>query len=121
MAALAPALATISSASIDGMAHDGIDNIPREGTWLLDKGERVVDKRTNGDLKDFIAKGGSGGVTVNVNVPVGYTGRQTTDSQGNVTIDVVKQMLDDRVNSIGSPNSHASQTIQSAFGLSPAR
>lgn len=41
-----------------GMAHDGIDNIPREGTWLLDKGERVVDRRTNGDLKDFLSSQG---------------------------------------------------------------
>ncbi|MDK1289778.1 hypothetical protein [Pseudoalteromonas umbrosa] len=24
-----------------GMAHEGIEHIPREGTWLLDKGERV--------------------------------------------------------------------------------
>lgn len=117
-------VAAIGSVTFDpvGMAHDGIDNIPREGTWLLDKGERVVDKRTNGDLKDFIAKGGNGGgVTINVNVPPGYTGRQRTDADGNVTIDVVKQMLDERVNSIGSPNSHASRTIQNAFGLSPAR
>lgn len=65
MAALTPALATIATVSIDGMAHDGIDNIPKEGTWLLDKGERVVDSRTNGDLKDFIANGGS---APNVNV-----------------------------------------------------
>ncbi|MDR2870336.1 MAG: hypothetical protein LBV04_07800 [Deferribacteraceae bacterium] len=39
-----------------GQAHDGIDSIPREGTWLLDKGERVIDSRTNEDLKAFIAK-----------------------------------------------------------------
>ncbi|MBE4585506.1 hypothetical protein BOO29_11085 [Vibrio navarrensis] len=27
--------------SLSGMAHSGIESIPREGTWLLDKGERV--------------------------------------------------------------------------------
>ena len=37
------------------MAHDGIDNIPKEGTWLLDKGERVVDSRTNADLTNYLA------------------------------------------------------------------
>lgn len=41
--------------SVAGMAHDGIDSIPKEGTWLLDKGERVVDRRTNADLKQFLA------------------------------------------------------------------
>ncbi|EPU5302068.1 hypothetical protein ACVXQ2_001386 [Escherichia coli] len=54
-------IANIKSTNVSGMAHDGIDNIPREGTWLLDKGERVVDQRTNGDLKDFLASQKSGG------------------------------------------------------------
>ncbi|WP_218312349.1 hypothetical protein [Alteromonas antoniana] len=41
-------------AGIEGIAHSGIDNIPREGTWLLDRGERVVDSRTNTDLKRYL-------------------------------------------------------------------
>lgn len=45
--------------SVAGMAHDGIDNIPNEGTWLLDKGERVVDSRTNSDLKRYLAAASS--------------------------------------------------------------
>lgn len=53
-------VAQMRSIDVSGMAHDGIDNIPREGTWLLDKGERVVDQRTNGDLKDFLANQKSG-------------------------------------------------------------
>lgn len=55
----------IAGQTIAGMAHDGIDNIPKEGTWLLDKGERVVDSRTNSDLKDYLAKGGGSGGDIN--------------------------------------------------------
>lgn len=33
-----------------GMAHSGIDSVPREGTWLLDKGERVVTSNTSAKL-----------------------------------------------------------------------
>lgn len=51
-AAIAAGMANVNA--IRGMAHDGIDSIPREGTWLLDKGERVVDRRTNQDLKDYL-------------------------------------------------------------------
>lgn len=41
----------ISGAQVPtGMAHDGIDNIPKEGTWLLDKGERVLSPRQNADF-----------------------------------------------------------------------
>ncbi|OHX20512.1 tape measure protein [Chromobacterium sphagni] len=56
VSATAGLVSSISSTNLSGMAHDGIDNIPREGTWLLDKGERVVDRRTNSDLKDFLAR-----------------------------------------------------------------
>lgn len=31
----------VAGTAIAGMAHDGIDAIPREGTWLLNTGERV--------------------------------------------------------------------------------
>lgn len=67
----------IAATSIMGMAHDGIDSIPREGTWLLDQGERVVDRRTNGDLKAFLAKqpaandgGGGGGAAPVVHISI---------------------------------------------------
>ena len=62
--------AAVSALSPVGMAHNGIDSIPKEGTWLLDKGERVVDSRTNADLKGMIAnqKNGSGDVNITVNV-----------------------------------------------------
>ncbi|MGG5932674.1 hypothetical protein [Salmonella enterica] len=48
------------------MAHDGIDHVPREGTWLLDKGERVVDRRTNADLKAYLANKQKGSRVNNV-------------------------------------------------------
>lgn len=54
----------IAAQTIAGMAHSGIDYIPREGTWLLDKGERVLDARTNADLKNFLKN--PNGFTVNV-------------------------------------------------------
>ena len=54
----------VAGQAIAGMAHDGIDNIPQEGTWLLDKGERVVDSRTNADLKDYLSSKGQGDVTI---------------------------------------------------------
>ncbi|MFV3288521.1 phage tail tape measure protein [Pseudomonas sp. NY11955] len=53
----APAAAAIttttglaSSLALVGMAHDGIDSVPREGTWLLQKGERVTTAGTSAKL-----------------------------------------------------------------------
>ena len=72
----------IAAQTISGMAHDGIDNIPKEGTWLLDKGERVVDSRTNADLKSYLANGGgSGGGDVNITVNVTDSGVTTQSNQ----------------------------------------
>ncbi|MCG6219265.1 hypothetical protein [Vibrio diabolicus] len=34
-------VSTIQSTQMKGMAHNGISSVPSEGTWLLDKGERV--------------------------------------------------------------------------------
>ncbi len=67
-AGIASTVALSEGLALAGMAHDGIDEIPREGTWLLDKGERVVDNRTNQDLKQALSKGNGlgGGVTVNL-------------------------------------------------------
>lgn len=36
--------------SLLGMAHDGIDSVPATGTWLLEKGERVISGRTSKKL-----------------------------------------------------------------------
>lgn len=112
LAALMPAVTTISSIGIDGMAHDGIDNIPKEGTWLLDKGERVVDSRTNADLKGMIAKGGNGGPQININVPPGYTAEQSRGADGAVTIDIVEKRIKQSWGNLSNPNSFESKQVQ---------
>ena len=66
-------------ATLTGMAHDGITNIPQEGTWLLQKGERVMSAQQNADFTRFIRDGGSGG-----NGGGGVTIHQTIQVNGNV-------------------------------------
>lgn len=61
---------SMKSIQPSGIAHDGITEIPREGTWLLDGGERVVDERTNGDLKDFLNKENQGSQPIDARIIV---------------------------------------------------
>ncbi|WP_313390351.1 phage tail tape measure protein [Acinetobacter sp.] len=98
----------IAGQTIAGMAHDGIDNIPKEGTWLLDKGERVVDSRTNGDLKQYLANRQSDGpkITINNNASVDVSARQNSD--GTLTIDVVERFIAD---SLSQPNSKIRKSL----------
>lgn len=64
-------------AGIGGIAHGGLESVPRETTFLLDKGERVLSPRQNQSLTKFLANqssdnsGASSGVTIeNLNVEV---------------------------------------------------
>ena len=47
--------AVAKGAALAGVFHDGIDNVPNTGTYLLESGERVVDKRLNKDMSQFLA------------------------------------------------------------------
>ncbi|EHF0467978.1 hypothetical protein ABZ276_000933 [Escherichia coli] len=85
-------IANIKSTNVSGMAHDGIDNIPREGTWLLDRGERVVDQRTNGDLKDFLSNNKAGNYNsqpIEVNAPLNINGN--VNSSDKMVMEAIKR------------------------------
>ncbi|HFI1088328.1 TPA: hypothetical protein ACGPGC_003376 [Enterobacter hormaechei] len=73
MGAVLQQLASIKS--VKGQFHSGIDNVPDTGTYLLEQGERVVDKRLNQDLKNYLSGEQGGGITVHAPMTI----------QGNVT------------------------------------
>lgn len=67
MAANAAAGSAIAlGAGVLGQAHDGMSNIPREGTWMLDGGERVVPPEQNQDLTAFLNGNGGGPTQVSI-------------------------------------------------------
>lgn len=88
--ATAPMVAGVASSALMGMAHNGLDNIPREGTWLLDGGERVLNPNQNRDLTQYLRNANDAGagssasrlppisVQVTVEVPAGTS---ANDSQ----------------------------------------
>jgi hypothetical protein len=51
-------------AGLSGQAHSGLTNVPNEGTYLLQRGERVVQPKQNEDLSRFLASQSVG--TINV-------------------------------------------------------
>ncbi|MCE0863408.1 phage tail tape measure C-terminal domain-containing protein [Pseudomonas alloputida] len=74
-AAAAGVLMTGVGSALSGQAHAGIDNIPSEGTWLLDGGERVLSPAQNRDLTGYLQRVNSvdatskpGGGAMNVEV-----------------------------------------------------
>ena len=78
--------------NLSGQAHDGIMSVPSDGTWNLEKGERVLPSDTAARLDAQLSRieRGGGGTVVNINgAPPGTRTEQRTDSQGNQMIDVL--------------------------------
>ncbi len=71
------------------MAHEGLDNVPKTDTWLLQQGERVVDGRTHRDLKQFLAPPaktvGAAQSMPSVQVQI------SVDARGNSSLDVTTE------------------------------
>ena len=63
-AALASTVAFSKGLSVVGAAHGGLDYVPQESTYLLDKGERVLSPNQNAQLMEFLNGGGGGGNSV---------------------------------------------------------
>lgn len=136
MAGIGSTVALTEGLALSGMAHDGMDNIPKEGTWLLDKGERVVDSRTNADLKAFLAGAGNYGqgpvattstgiqlkliINNNYSEGVSVSAEEGEDEDGNpqleLYIDRIEESLAGRM---GSGRGPLNRATGEAFGLAP--
>lgn len=64
--------------SFSGVAHGGMDYVPKETTFLLDKGERVLSPRQNRDLTNYLnqrqSSGEPGGNNISISVSVDNSG-----------------------------------------------
>ncbi len=113
--------ALIMSQTITGMAHDGIASIPEEGTWLLNKGERVLNPQDNQAFTNFINEGGSRSPTVNVYTLPGQTATATQNDDGSLDIRI-QQIAEQTVsNQLANPNSRISKTMQQNYNAQRRR
>ena len=69
---IAAAIGAMSAGAV-GMAHSGISDVPSEGTWLLDKGERVYTNDSANKLDQMY------GAIVGSNQSAGSTGKVTVN------------------------------------------
>ncbi|MGO2278041.1 MAG: hypothetical protein ACTH5U_04430 [Pseudomonadales bacterium] len=94
-------VSNIKNITMGGIAHGGLDYVPKEATYLLDKGERVLSPRQNKDLANFMANGSSRSqnkVTVNNYSNEKADVQTTPDGDTIVTIGkMVGQMVDSKI------------------------
>ena len=93
--ALAAAAQAITPA-FSGIAHGGLDYVPKEQTYLLDKGERVLSPNQNSDLTKFMSNGGGNSSNVTVNNYSNEKADVQTTTDGD-TIVTIGKMLDQKI------------------------
>ncbi|WP_250162210.1 hypothetical protein [Psychrobacter sp. WY6] len=111
--AQAAGIGGMAAPSVSGIAHGGLDYVPKESTYLLDKGERVLSPRQNKDLANFMSNGqksSAGNITINNNSSAQVSASRGPN--GEVTIEMVDKMMDKRFRNIGRANSLESKSIQ---------
>ncbi|MEW7831770.1 transglycosylase SLT domain-containing protein [Acinetobacter baumannii] len=114
----------MAAQTIQGMAHNGIDNIPREGTWLLDGGERVLNPQQNKDLTNYLnnrQNGSSDGPTVNVYTLPGQTATATQNDDGSLDIRIQQVAEQTVATQLANPNSRISKTMQQNYNAQRRR
>ena len=81
----------VAMPTFTGIAHGGLDYVPSESTYLLDKGERVLSPKQNKDLTSFLANSGkaSNGDT-NITITIDNNGNANMNSDN--AAEVSKQM-----------------------------
>lgn len=103
--------ANIRGMTLGGIAHGGLDYVPSESTYLLDKGERVLSPNQNRDLTKFMQNSGTGSpqITVINNAP-GYEAVTTTNADGSIDVKIEKRIQQSWSN-LQNPNSHESKML----------
>ncbi|HAV4657534.1 TPA: hypothetical protein JIU99_00710 [Acinetobacter baumannii] len=114
-------IGNIKAIGLTGMAHDGIASVPEEGTWLLNKGERVLNPQDNQAFTNFINEGGSRNPTVNVYTLPGQTATATQNDDGSLDIRIQQIAEQTVATQLANPNSRISKTMQQNYNTQRRR
>lgn len=121
--ASAARIKNISAPTVAGIAHGGLDYVPKEATYLLDEGEAVLSPRQNKELTKFLSENqgrrSSGDIIINNNSSASVRAERGPD--GRVTVEMVDRMINKKFSSLSDKNSHASKQIQRHTTARPKR
>ena len=113
----------MTAPTVAGIAHGGLDNVPEEATYLLQKDERVLSPKQNKDLTKYLQQApksqSQGDIIINNNSSAKVEAYRAPD--GTVTVDMVDRMIDRKFSSLANKNSHAAKQIQKHTTARPRR
>lgn len=115
----APLVAGVATSALAGQAHDGIDSVPADGTWNLQKGERVTTSQTSAKLDktlDDVQKNNAAGAGAKQTVNVIEDASKAGQTRTRLDDDGVTQLTDVFVSQIYG-DGPLGEAMQSRFGL----
>jgi hypothetical protein len=110
----------VAGQAVAGIAHGGLDYVPSESTYLLDKGERVLSPSQNSDLTRFLDQRGSavsGGESVAGGAPVSIfiNGVASQPDRDEVDGNIRRVIL----NEVSSKSTKTMRALQSQTNVKP--
>lgn len=113
--------AAIGNINMTGMAHDGIESIPKTGTWLLEKGERVTTAETSAKLDAVLNDIRTGQHSGNVTVHNYGNDRVRTerDASGDLRV-IIEAVEKDFATKVATGKGLYSKAQERAYGLKRA-
>lgn len=85
-------IAAIAATTVTGVAHGGMDSVPSESSFLLQKGERVIQPKANQDLTTFLKNKESSSSTT-IHAPLTVQGNVTDEKWFNQQLYTHRQMI----------------------------
>lgn len=119
---------SVRQPQISGQAHDGLANVPKEGTYILDAGERVVKPRDNQKLTKFLdtvdepGKGGKdGGVNLTVNNYSSAEVSTSTNKDGDIELRITNAINKQVPAQLANPSSPIGKSLSNNWQTTPRR
>lgn len=113
-------VAMIAGQALAGIAHSGMDNIPREGTWLLNGGERVIAPEQNKDLTAYLAQRETGGGGTNVTIIEDASRAGRVEQRDDETVVYVSRFKEAVAADIVAGGNSISRAIEQTYGFGRA-
>ena len=104
----------VQAPAVAGIAHGGLDYVPKESTYLLDEGERVLSPKQNKDLIKFMGSGSANSNSaVQVNIINNSSSRVESSNDGKtITITDVRNEVKRGFTELRNGNSHSSKMLE---------
>jgi len=105
--------------SVSGVAHGGLDYVPKESTYLLDEGERVLSPKQNKDLVKFMSEGKSSSSDSKVIIH-NYSGanvKEQRNSKGELELMIGEQVRKQVPAEINNPYSQTNKALKQNYHL----